>query len=56
VDSSLLSFPIEGTKGKLTVSSLQVKDNKFLLKTTGMSDTIKDYLAQAGDQLQGLLK
>jgi uncharacterized protein YpmS len=56
VNSSLLSFPIEGTKGSLTVSGLQVKDNKFLLKTTGMAGVVKDYLAQAKDQLQELLK
>lgn len=56
VSSSLLSFPVEGTKGSLTVSGLQVKDNKFLLKTTGMAGIVKDYLAQANDKFQEFLK
>lgn len=56
INSSLLSFPVEGTKNSLTVSGLQVKDNKFLLKTSGMASVVKDYLAQASDKLQELLK
>lgn len=56
VNASLLTFPIEGTKGSLTVSGVQVKNNKFLLKTSGMADVVKDYLTQASDKLQELLK
>lgn len=56
VDSSLFTFPVEGIKSSLTVSDLKVKNGKFLLSTTGMTDIVKDYLAQAGEKLQGLLK
>ncbi len=56
IESSYLAFPIEGANASLTVSDLEVKNGKFLLKTTGMTDVVKSYLAKAGDLLQGLFK
>lgn len=56
VDSSLLTIPVEGTNGTLKISDIQIKNQKILLQTTGMTDLVEEYLRKFGDQLQGFLK
>lgn len=47
VDSSLFSVSVQGKKDLFSITGLEVKNNKFLLQTTGMADLIKDYLLKS---------
>jgi hypothetical protein len=55
VSATGLTFQLSGLNGKLTLSDLQVKNQKFVVQTTGMKSMIQDYLSKFGSQIQSFL-
>jgi hypothetical protein len=55
VGATGLTFQLSGLNGKLTLSDLQVKNQKFVVQTTGMKSMIQDYLNKFGSQIQSFL-